>query len=181
IELLGRVLPYRLRGIHVPKRRRELHDAAFPLCPLAYRWSVSTGELPRRLLPFFPSRDNKRGPSFAGSSAGSSALENLPAFRRRKDAKLLTVLGHRPTGDFDVLILEQLDDPLIRVRILRTLRANDLFDLELDRLGRQILAVGASNPRVEKVLQLVDSLRRMDVLVRRNARHSRFVHSDVLR
>src|SRR5262245_22433372 len=70
--------------------------------------------------------------------------EDLPAFRRRKNAKLLTVLGHRPTGDFDILVLQQLDDPLIRVRILRTLRADDLLDLELDCLGSQILPVGAS-------------------------------------
>ena len=93
---------------------------------------------------------------------------------------MLTVLGHRPAGYFDILVLEQLDDPLIGVRILRTLRADDLLDLELDRLGRQILAVGASNPRVEKVLELVDALRGMDVLVRGDAGYSGFVHSDVL-
>ena len=34
LELLGRILPHGLRGIHVPKRGRELHGADFPLYPL---------------------------------------------------------------------------------------------------------------------------------------------------
>src|SRR5678816_1357080 len=128
---------------------------------MAYRSCVNSGALPRRLLPFFPSRDNKR--------ASRPALKNLPAFRRGKNAKLLTILGHCPACDFDVLVLEQLDDPLIRVWILRALRADDLFDLELDRFGRQILPVGTRDPRVEKVLQLVDSLWGVYVFVRGDA------------
>src|SRR4051794_36862850 len=101
-------------------------DASFPFGAIAYRSSVRTGALPGPLLPFFPSRDNKRDRRVG--------LENLPAFRRRMDAKLLTILGPRPTRYLYFLVLEQLDDPRIGVRILRTPRADDLLDLELDRL-----------------------------------------------
>src|SRR5450432_3632715 len=70
-------------------------------------------------------------------------LKRFAALGARQDAELLAVLGHRPAGDLDVLVLEQLDDALIRMRALRALGADDLLDLELDGLRCQIVAIGA--------------------------------------
>src|SRR5688500_15401580 len=85
-------------------------------------------------------------------------LKDLLALRRRQDAHLLAVLGHGAAGDVDAALLEQLDDLLVGVRPLGVLGVDQLLDLRLDRLRRQVLAVGARDARVEEELQLEDAL-----------------------
>src|SRR5689334_439695 len=69
--------------------------------------------------------------------------EQLLALRRRQDTQLLTVLGDGPPCDVDGLVLQQLDDLLIRVWMFRVLCGDDLSDLRLDRLRRDLVPVGA--------------------------------------
>src|SRR3954447_11687429 len=75
-------------------------------------------------------------------------LENLPALAAGQNSKLFPVLGNGATSDLDVLIAEQLHDLLIRVWVPRILTRDDLLDLQLHGLGRQIVAVGAGDARV---------------------------------
>src|SRR5213079_2334751 len=69
--------------------------------------------------------------------------EHLPALAAGENSKLFPVLGNSAAGDLDVLITQELDDLLIRVRALGVLARDDLLDLQLHRLGGQIVAVGA--------------------------------------
>src|SRR5450631_382519 len=96
VQSLGRVLPHGLRTVHMPKRRRQLHVALLSAT---------------RVLPHFPVGCKEL--------SASRWLENLAPFRAGQDAKLLAVLRHGSAGDFDVLILEQLDDALVRMRVFR--------------------------------------------------------------
>src|SRR6185503_9384909 len=98
-------------------------------------------------------------------------LEDLLALAARQDAELLAVLRDGAARDIDAALLEQLDDLLVRVRTLWIFARDQLLDLRLHRLRREVLAVRARDARVEEELQLEDALRRMDVLARRHARH----------
>src|SRR6185312_12252435 len=115
-----------------------------------------------------------------GIRTTAAALEDLAALRAGEDAQLLAVFGYGAARDLDVLVVEELDDALIGVRVLRALRQDDLLDLQLDRLGGQVVSVGPRDPGIEEILQLVDPLGRVDVLVGRHARDRGFVHADVL-
>jgi hypothetical protein len=64
--------------------------------------------------------------------------------------------------------------------MLGILGPDDLLDLQLDRLGGQVITIAARDARVEKILELEDALWGVDVLVGGHARHRRFVHADVV-
>src|SRR5574338_1116133 len=119
-------------------------------------------------------------PTFPPGDPGVPELEDLLALAARQDAELLAVLGDGAARDVDAALLEQLDDLLVRVRALGVLARDQLLDLRLHRLRREVLAVRARDARVEEELQLEDALRRVHVLRRRHARHRRLVHADVL-
>src|SRR6478735_7297171 len=69
--------------------------------------------------------------------------ERLLALRRRQDAELLPICCHRAASDVDRLLLEQLDDALVRQRMAFVLLCNDLLDLGLYCLGCHLVAIGA--------------------------------------
>src|SRR5262245_59701509 len=110
----------------------------------------------------FAGRSERR--RFGTLSGFRARSEDLTALAAGEDAQLLAVLGDGAAGDLDVLVPQELHDLLIRVGVLRALGGDDLLDLELDRLGGQVVAVGAGNTGVEKVLELVDALGGVDVL-----------------
>src|SRR5262249_37485750 len=88
----------------------------------------------------------------AASDSFWSRSEDLAAFAARQDPKLLAILRNGSTRDFDVLISQELDDALVGVRMLGVLLRDDLANLQLHRLRREIVAVGARDARVEEVL-----------------------------
>src|SRR5882724_5437597 len=81
--------------------------------------------------------------------------EYLTAFAARQDPKLLAILRNGPARYFDVLVAQELDDALVGVGVLGVLLGDDLLDLELDGLRRQVVSVSARDPRIEEILQLV--------------------------
>src|SRR4051794_23565805 len=109
-----------------------------------------------------------------------SRLEVLLALRRREDPEDLAVLRDGAARDLDPLDLQDLHDLLVGVGMLRILGRDDLLDVVLDRLARDLVAAGAVDRRVEEELELVDALGRVDVLVRGPPRDGGLVHADVL-
>src|SRR5260221_3835184 len=98
---------------------------AFPhgtITPFPRRRTVSAHRFPSA-AGFRPA---ERAPEGLGTLSGfPSRSENLAALARRQDAELLAVLRDRAPRDLDVLVAQQLDDLLVRVRVLRALRADD--------------------------------------------------------
>src|SRR2546428_2963622 len=112
--------------------------------------------------------------------AGAWSEEPL-ALAGWQDSDPSPVFRTRASRDVDVLRAEDLDDPLIAVRLVARLAGDDLADLVLDRLaGDVVAAVGARDRRVEEELQLVDALRRVHVLVGGHPGDGALVHPDVL-
>src|SRR5690606_35786681 len=60
-----------------------------------------------------------------GNKVGS---KQLTAFRAREHAELLAVLGDRPPGDVDALLPQELDEPLVAVRMSLVLAVDELLD-----------------------------------------------------
>src|ERR1035441_424771 len=75
-------------------------------------------------------------------------LEYFFALTAGLNSQLLAVFRHGPTRDLDVLFGKQLDDSLVGVRMLGIFVGHDLLDLQLDRLGGQIVAIAAGDARV---------------------------------
>ncbi len=93
---------------------------------------------------------------------------------------MLAVLGDRPPGDVDAFLLQELDEPLITVRMSLVLEVDELLDALLDGLAGEVVAGGTADAGVEEILELEDSLRGVDVFVGRDPRDRRLVHLDVL-
>src|SRR6478736_5916305 len=76
-------------------------------------------------------------------------LEQLLALGRAKYSELLSVLRYGAAGDVNGLVAQELHDLLIRERMARIFGRNQLLDLGLDRLRRQLVVVGGeANSRV---------------------------------
>src|SRR3989337_914921 len=112
-----------------------------------------------------PLKEAKLGIARSGGLAKNSEGESevLLALRRGQDPQHLSVLRHGATRDLDVLALEDLDDPLVRMRALGILRRHDLPDMVLDGLACDLVAPGLADGGVEEELELVDPLRRVHV------------------
>src|SRR5215472_18291389 len=114
---------------------------------------------------------------------GESRREKLVitlSFTARQDAQNLAVFSHCPPSNLDSLGPEQLDDLLVRIGARRILTRHQLLDVVFHRLGGNVISRQPGDRGVEEVLELEDSLGRMDVLVGGHPRHRGLVHPDVL-
>ena len=108
----------------------------------AYSRSAGVGSMCRKVT-VIASLPLPRGRPIAGRAGiGATAQYTCLPLRRRQDAHQLAVLRHRPAGDVDVLLAEELGDLLVAERLARVLLADDLADLFLHALGRDLFAVG---------------------------------------
>src|SRR5215472_4041506 len=110
----------------------------------------------------------------------SRSLVVTLSFTARQNAQNLAVFSHRPPSNLDSLGPEQLDDLLIRIGARRILTRHQLLDVVFHRLGGNVVSRQPGDRGVEEVLELEDSLGRMDVLAGGHPRHRGLVHPDVL-
>src|SRR6185436_19877320 len=93
----------------------------------------------------------------AGVSFESS--EDLPAVRRRGDAQLVAVLGNRPAGDLDPLLVQQAGQSAVGQRPFGVLGLDQLLDLALDGERRDVFPVVAVDAAVEEELHREEAAR----------------------
>src|ERR1051325_4104296 len=111
---------------------------------------------------------SKRGSSYDGA-----------AFARARDAHLVAILGNRSATHLDALFRQPLGDLIIGNRVVGIFGLDHLLDLELEHTRRHIFARIALHAFGEEAPQLVDALRRVDILAVDDARYSAQVHADV--
>src|SRR5580698_5418335 len=107
--------------------------------------------------------------------------EELLALARRENAQHLPVFGDGSSRDLNAVSLgEKLDDLLVGQGDRLVFLVDDLLDGLLDALACDVFVGHAPDGRVEEVLELEEALRRVDVLVGRDAADGRLVHADGL-
>ena len=117
--------------------------------------------------------------NFEGSRRGCAA--SGAALRRAGNAEASAVLGDRPAGDGEALLLEQLGKPLVRKRIRLVLPFDEGREPFVDDLLRDLLARSGRDAGREEAAQLDRAARRRRVLVVHRARDRRVVDADLVR
>src|SRR5438045_2189904 len=100
-----------------------------------------------------------------GGTAYGPVSEIFLAFGRAQNSEHLTILGHCPARDYDLLLGQQLDQFLVAVGPAVVLGFDQFLDRLFHALGGDVFVRGTLDRAVEEELELEQPARRRHVLI----------------